>query len=393
MRGRYWRPSPLFESPPFWMYLIGFVLLLGPLVTVHELGHYLVGRFFGVHAEAFSVGFGKEIAGFTDRRGTRWRLSLLPLGGYVQFKGDMNPASVPDAEPASAANAEEARGSFQHAALWKRALIVAAGPVTNLLVTIAIFASLFAIFGKPVIDGVEDSRIVAEFTEDSPARAAGIELGDTIIAVDSAPMADFDDIKAAVAIHPDERLIFTVERDGERIDIPVRTARESRTDQFGNTSAIGFIGVGPGGGRYVFEPVGPLETIPMATGHTWDVLGMMITGIKQVITGERSIKELGGPVKIAKYSGEQMSLGVVAFIQFAALISLNLAFINFLPIPALDGGHLAFYAAEAIRRKPVGPQATEWAYRTGIFLVLVFMAVVTVNDVTSLPLFGPLFGS
>ncbi|MEQ8826929.1 MAG: site-2 protease family protein, partial [Parvibaculum sp.] len=154
-----------------------------------------------------------------------------------------------------------------------------------------------------------------------------------------------------------------------------------------------FLGIGPGGGRYVFEPVGPVQSIPMAFDHTWDVLGMMVTGIKQVLTGERSIKELGGPVKIAKYSGEQMSLGLVAFIQFAALISLNLAFINFLPIPALDGGHLAFYAAEAVRRKPVGPQATEWAYRTGIFLVLVFMAVVTVNDVVSLPVFGPLFGS
>ncbi|WP_291138306.1 RIP metalloprotease RseP [Erythrobacter sp.] len=376
------------------MYLIGFVLLLGPLVTVHELGHYLVGRFFGVHAEAFSVGFGKEIAGFTDRRGTRWRLSLLPLGGYVQFKGDMNPASVPDAEPDDAASAEEMRGSFQHAALWKRALIVAAGPVTNLLVTIAIFASLFAIFGKPVIDGVEDSRMVAVLSEQSPASEAGIEVGDVILAIDGEPMADFDDIRAAVAIHPGERMIFTVERGGERVDIPVRTARESRTDQFGNTSAIGFIGVGrPAGGRYVFEPVGPLETIPMAAEQTWDALGMMLTGIKQVITGERSIKELGGPVKIAKYSGEQMSLGIVAFVNFAALISLNLAFINFLPIPALDGGHLAFYAAEAICRKPVGPQATEWAYRTGIFLVLVFMAVVTVNDVTSLPIFGPLFGS
>ncbi|QIQ88151.1 MAG: RIP metalloprotease RseP [Erythrobacter sp.] len=373
---------------------MGFVLLLGPLVTVHELGHYLVGRFFGVHAEAFSVGFGKEIAGFTDRRGTRWRLSLLPLGGYVQFKGDMNPASVPDAEPDDAASAEEMRGSFQHAALWKRALIVAAGPVTNLLVTIAIFASLFAIFGKPVIDGVEDSRMVAVLSEQSPASEAGIEVGDVILAIDGEPMADFDDIRAAVAIHPGERMIFTVERGGERVDIPVRTARESRTDQFGNTSAIGFIGVGrPAGGRYVFEPVGPLETIPMAAEQTWDALGMMLTGIKQVITGERSIKELGGPVKIAKYSGEQMSLGIVAFVNFAALISLNLAFINFLPIPALDGGHLAFYAAEAICRKPVGPQATEWAYRTGIFLVLVFMAVVTVNDVTSLPIFGPLFGS
>ncbi|MEQ8772290.1 MAG: site-2 protease family protein, partial [Erythrobacter sp.] len=215
------------------MYLIGFVLLLGPLVTVHELGHYLVGRLFGVHAEAFSVGFGKEIAGRTDRRGTRWKLSALPLGGYVQFKGDMNPASVPDADSVTEASEEDTSGTFQNAALWKRALIVAAGPVTNLIVTIAIFASLFAIYGKPVIEGVEDSREVAVFAENSPAQAAGIQLGDTIVAVDGAPMADFDDIKAVVAIHPGERMIFTVERDDDRIDIPVTTARDSRTDRFG----------------------------------------------------------------------------------------------------------------------------------------------------------------
>ena len=393
MPGKSWRLSPLFESPPFWMYLIGFVLLLGPLVTLHELGHYLVGRWFGVHADAFSVGFGKELAGYTDRRGTRWKLSALPLGGYVQFKGDMNPASVPGDESDSEQSDEERRGSFQHASLWKRALIVAAGPVTNLLVTIAIFASLFAIYGKPVIEGVEDSRIVGLFSEQSPAREAGIEMGDLIVAVDGEPMADFDDIKAAVALHPDERMVFTVEREGERIDVPLTTARVEQTDRFGNSSAIGQIGVGPGGGRYEFERIGVLQSIPVAVGHSWDVLGMMITGIQQVLTGERSIKELGGPVKIAKYSGEQMSLGLVAFVNFAALISLNLAFINFLPIPALDGGHLAFYAAEAIRRKPVGPQATEWAYRTGIALVLAFMVVVTVNDVVSLPVFGPLFGS
>jgi len=383
----------LFESPPFWMYFIGFVLLLGPLVTVHELGHYLVGRLFGVHAEAFSVGFGKELAGVTDRRGTRWKLSAMPLGGYVQFKGDMNPASVPDTAPAGAASAEERRGSFQHAALWKRALIVAAGPVTNLVVTIAIFASLFAIYGKPVIEGVEDSRKVGAFAEGSPAAAAGMEVGDTIVAVDGSAISDFEDLKAKIALRPDTRMVFTVLREGERVDVPVTTDRIEQTDRFGNASSIGQIGVAPEGGRYVFEPVGALQSIPAATRHTWDVLGMMVTGIGQVLTGERSIKELGGPVKIAKYSGEQMSLGVVAFIQFAALISLNLAFINFLPIPALDGGHLAFYAAEAIRRKPVGPQATEWAYRTGIFLVLAFMLVVTVNDVVSLPVFGPLFGS
>jgi regulator of sigma E protease len=364
------------------MYVAGFLLVLGPLVTLHELGHLLVGRLFGVRAEAFSVGFGKEIAGFTDKRGTRWKLSVLPLGGYVQFQGDMNPASVPD----PAAPKEE--GSFQCAALWKRALIVAAGPVTNLLVAIAIFASFYAMLGKPVIEGTEDSRVIGGFAENSVAQAAGMAVGDTIIAVDGTPVTDFDQLRTAVGLHPGKAMVFTVEREGARINVPLTTARVVLTDDFGNESAVGQIGVAAAGGKYVFEDVSILEAVPLAIRQSWDLMGMMITGIKQILVGERSVKELGGPLKIAKYSGEQMSLGIVAFINFAALISLNLAFINFLPIPALDGGHLMFYLAEAIRRKPMGPQATEWAYRTGIALVLMLMVVVTVNDLFSLPLFG-----
>lgn len=372
----------MFESPPFWMYVVGFMLLLGPLVTLHELGHLLVGRLFGVKADAFSVGFGKELAGFTDKRGTRWKLSALPLGGYVQFKGDMNPASVPDAD----APVEE--GSFQHAALWKRALIVAAGPITNLVIAIAIFAAFFAIMGKPVIVGGQDSRTIGAFTEGSVAQAAGLEVGDVVVSIDGRAIRDFTELKTKVALHPGKQMVFTVERAGDSIEYPVTTARIERTDNFGNVSTEGLIGVAPAGGKYELEKVGILEAIPLGVKQSWDFLGMMITGIQQIVTGERSVDELGGPLKIAKYSGEQMSMGAAAFIHFAALISLNLAFINFLPIPALDGGHLMFYAAEAIRRKPVGPQATEWAYRTGIALVLMLMVVVTVNDIFSLPIFG-----
>ena len=372
----------MFDAPPFWMYIVGFLLLLGPLVTLHELGHLLVGRLFGVKAESFSVGFGKEIAGYTDKRGTRWKLSILPLGGYVQFQGDMNPASVPDP------SAPREEGSFQHAALWKRALIVAAGPVTNLLVAIAIFAAFFAFLGKPTITGTDDSRVVGSFSEGSVAEKAGLKVGDTIIAIDGRAITDFGELRTAVALHPAKRMAFTIERAGEQITIPITTARVVDTDSFGNESVMGQIGVAAAGGAYVLEDVGALQAIPLAVKQCWELTGMMITGIKQIVVGERSFNELGGPLKIAKYSGEQMSLGAIAFINFAALISLNLAFINFLPIPALDGGHLMFYLAEAVRRKPVGPQVTEWAYRTGIALVLMLMVVVTVNDLFSLPLFG-----
>ncbi|MEO1730085.1 MAG: RIP metalloprotease RseP [Pseudomonadota bacterium] len=378
----------MFESPPFWMYLIGFPLLLGPLVTVHELGHYLVGRWFGVHAEAFSIGFGSELVGWTDKRGTRWRISVLPLGGYVQFKGDMNPASIPDPD------APPEQGSFQSADLWKRALIVAAGPVTNLIVAVAILAAFFAVLGKPVLS--QESTRVYGFSEISPAREAGIEIGDRVVSVDDVPTRNFYEMVENVALYPDQVLTVGVMRDDKLLEFEVRTIRDSQSDRFGNAGDRGLIGVmrDPSTLNDVeWESVPLLQSIPMAVQQCWKLTKMMVTGIKQVLTGQRSIKELGGPVKIGKVAGERLSLGPVPFIELMALISLNLAFINFLPIPALDGGHLAFYAVEAVRKKPAGPQATEWAYRTGILLVLTFMVVVTFNDVTSLPVIGGLFGS
>jgi regulator of sigma E protease len=373
------------------MYLVGFPILIGFLVTVHELGHYLVGRWFGVKAEAFSVGFGREIAGYTDQHGTRWKLSLLPLGGYVQFKGDMNPASVPDQEALASADAAAQEGSFHHASLWKRTLIVAAGPVTNILVALAIFFAFFAINGKPVVEFAEDSTKVAGFAEISVARDAGVELGDTILAIDGDAVADFSALVDKVALYPGKSIVMTLDRDGRSVEIPVTIGSSVETDTFGNQGTVGRLGimrpddVPP---TLTYEDVGVLGAIPLAVSHSIDIFKMMLTGIGQIISGDRSLQELGGPIKIAKFSGEQLSLGLLAFVNFAALISLNLAFINLLPIPALDGGHLAFYAAEAVRRKPVGPQATEWAYRTGIFVVLLLMVFVTINDLVSLPLFG-----
>lgn len=372
----------MFESPPFWMYAVGFLLLLGPLVTVHELGHYLVGRWFGVKADAFSVGFGKEIVGRTDRHGTRWKLSMLPLGGYVQFRGDMNPASVPDPD----ALAEE--GSFQSAALWKRALIVAAGPVTNILVALAIFFAFSLAYGKPLPVEPEQVGVIAEFTENSRAKEAGFAIGDRIVAIDGEEMRSWREIQQNILLYPNREFVVTVIRDGRELDLPVTAAAETTTDNFGNISTIGLIGVGTRPIEERYEPVGVAEAAALSVQQSVAAANMMVTGIAQIVRGDRSLSEMGGPVKIAKFSGEQLSLGLSAFVFFVALISLNLAFINLLPIPALDGGHLAFYAVEAVRRKPVGPQATEWAYRTGIAIVLMLMVVVTVNDFVSLPLFG-----
>lgn len=369
----------MFESPPVWMYIFGFLLLLGPLVTLHEFGHYLVGRLFGVKADAFSVGFGKELAGFTDRRGTRWKLSALPLGGYVQFKGDMNPASM--AGRPEHRSSEEFDGSFNKADLWKRALIVFAGPATNILIAIAIFAAFAMAIGKPVV-----APVVGAFAEQSAARDAGLRIGDRITAVNGQPITDFYEIVGEIVPFPGRDLRLTVERDDDILSIPLTAASVVQTDRFGNEGRVGRIGIAPKSGEFV--QLGPVQATSFAASESWKITGMMVTGLGQIISGERSVKELGGPIKIAKYSGEQLSLGLLPFIGFAALISINLAFINLLPIPGLDGGHLAFYAAEAVRRKPVGQRGQEMALRVGMALVLGLMVFVTANDILSLPLFG-----
>lgn len=364
-------------SPSILTMVLAFLLVLGPLVLVHELGHYLVGRWFGIKADAFSIGFGKELFGWTDRRGTRWKVSALPLGGYVQFAGDMNAASQPDAKRLDGLSAEERGYVFHAKPLWQRALVVLAGPLTNLLVAIAIFASFNYLYGKIVA-----SPVVAGFTQTSPAREAGLKIGDRIVAIDGQAITRFDEVRERVIPYPGRTIAVEAERAGQRVSVGVPIASRIERDQFGNESRIGIIGIGAG--KVQIVPVGPVEAVTLAVDQSVGVVKLMITGIKQIVVGERSVKELGGPIKIAKFSGEKLSLGWPEFVYFAALISINLAFINLLPIPALDGGHLAFYAAEAVRRKPLGVRSQEWAFRTGMAFVLALMLFVTINDLTSL---------
>ena len=370
----------MFESPSILLMIFGFLLVLGPLVVVHEFGHYLVGRWFGVKADVFSVGFGKELAGWTDRRGTRWRLSAIPLGGYVQFAGDLNPASQADAQWQALPEAERAR-TFQSKPLWQRSLIVAAGPATNLIVAIAIFAAFFMAFGKETTPAV-----IEQFAEHSTAREAGLEVGDRILAINGTEVSSFIDLARRIELFPGSEARLTIARDGGEETLSVPIASTVVTDRFGNSSRVGRIGIVAQGMERA--GVGPLEAIRLAADHCMAIIRMMVTGLGQILSGMRSVDELGGPVKIAKYSGEQLSLGPLMFVQFVALISINLAFINLLPIPGLDGGHLAMYAAEAVRRKPLGAKGQEWAFRTGIAFVLALTVFITVNDVLSLFISG-----
>jgi regulator of sigma E protease len=364
-------------APTILMMIAAFVLLLGPLVIVHELGHYLVGRWCGVRAEAFSVGFGRELLGWTDKRGTRWKLSALPLGGYVKFAGDMNAAGMPDGEASVAPTPD----MFQAQPLWQRALIVAAGPVTNLLCAIAIFSAFNMALGTVVAPPE-----VAVLESGSPAQRAGIRIGDRIVAVDGHAIGNFAEVPPRIVPYPDQRIVLDVRRDGQDISIPVQVAPFLQKDQFGNEARIGRIGIGPV--QPHLERVGPIDAVTLGTQQTFGVVRLIATGIGQLFTGERSVKELGGPLTIARFSGEQLSLGWLQFVSFAALISINLAFINLLPIPTLDGGHLAFYAAEAVRRKPVALRSQEWAFRTGLAFVLALMLIVTFNDLAKLSIFG-----
>jgi len=375
------------QTPGLLISFLAFVLVLGPLVFLHELGHYLVGRWCGVKADVFSIGFGRELLGWTDKRGTRWKLSLLPLGGYVQFAGDMSPTSKPNAEWL-ALPADERNRTFQAKPLWQRALIVLAGPVTNLLVALVILSGFTLAYGKLVVPPV-----VGVVQSGSVAQKAGLQAGDRILAMRGDRVDTFLDVKMTVAQHPGERLDMVVERGGKRQALPIVAATRADADSFGNVQKIGFIGIGPANVQLV--RVGPVDAVVEGARQMPGIVATMVTGIGQIVTGRRDMKELGGPIKIAKFSGEQLVLGWQPFVFFVALISINLGFINLLPIPVLDGGHLAFYLAEAVRRRPVSARGQEWAFRTGLALVVALMLFVTVNDVASLDLFGAhgLFGA
>jgi regulator of sigma E protease len=365
--------------------VLAFLVCIGPLIFIHELGHYYAGRWFGVKADTFSIGFGREIFGWTDKRGTRWKVGWLPLGGYVKFAGDMNPASQASDEWMSLPADERAR-TFQAKKLWQRFIIVAAGPVTNFLFAIVAFMIIFATIGYP-----SNPATIGTVQPGSAAAVAGFQPGDRITGADGGAIETFADLQLYVMLRPDQDMVFDVRRGESDTQLRAHVRPDTRRDQFGNSARIGLLGVTPGGSTE-FTALKWYQLPGTAIDQTVDTVETMVTALGQVIVGRRSLQELGGPLKIAEVSGQQASLGWLPFFFLMTSISINLGFINLLPIPLLDGGHLLFYTIEGIRRKPLKPATQEWAFRTGLAMLLALMVFVTFNDLASFGVFTRLGG-
>ncbi len=370
-------------SPGFLYTIAIFAAVIGVLIFVHEFGHYAMGRLFGMKVETFSVGFGPEIFGWTDRRGTRWRLAAIPMGGYAKFAGDMNAASQPDPEAMRAVPAEQRSELFHFRPLWQRALVVAAGPGINFLFAILIFAAFFMTWGHQITPPV-----IGQLLPGTPAAEAGLRAGDRFVAIDGQRVDRFEDVVRIVTINPGTAMDVEIERDGQPLAMMVTPKTVLSRDRFGNEFRHGVLGVASGQLQVVRE--GPMSALRWAVVETWDVCRMMWDTIGQVVTGRRDVAELGGPVKIAQFSGQSASLGLPALISFVALISINLGFINLLPIPMLDGGHLFLYALEAVRRRPLNPRLQEWAFVSGFALLMSLMIFLTWNDLRSVGLWDKL---
>lgn len=354
--------------------IAAFLAVLTVLVFVHEWGHYIVARINGVRVEVFSIGFGPEIWGFNDKKGTRWKFSWIPLGGYVKFFGDASEASAPsDALPTM--TEEEKKVAFHHKSLAQKSAIVVAGPAVNFLFAILIIAGLYFTYGR-----VEIAPVVGEVLEGGAAEEAGIVAGDRIISIDGEEITTFRDIREHLLFKVDEQVNIDLLRNSETLTLNFILNTVDDEDILGQPTKVRQIGIRSNPDEVELIKFGPFSALWQATIETKNLTMRNLQGIGQMITGDRSVKELGGPITIARVAGKTAEYGIVSLINFAALVSIGLGMINLFPIPMLDGGHLLYYAIEAIRRKKMSEAAQEIGFKIGGVLVLSLMVFAFYND-------------
>jgi regulator of sigma E protease len=359
-------------------YIVPFLFVLTIVVFFHELGHFLVARWAGVKVLTFSLGFGPELAGFNDRHGTRWRISAIPLGGYVKFFGDDSEASTPDMETLGNMTAAEQADSFHHKKVGPRAAIVAAGPIANFLLSILIFAGMALYYGKP--SSIPRVDVVQP---DSVAASAGFKIGDVVASIDGTAIESFADMQRIVSTNAGSKLTFQVKRDGASMAIAATPALKEVKDIFGNSHKIGVLGI-----QYNAQPsdpkttpVGYVESLKIGVEQVWFLVDGTFKFVGSLFVGAGNTGDLGGPLRIAQLSGQAASLGFQFLLQLCAALSVSIGLLNLFPVPLLDGGHLLFYSVEAVRGRPLSPRAQEMGARIGLGLVLMLMVFVTYNDI------------
>jgi regulator of sigma E protease len=362
-------------------YVIPFLFVLTIVVFFHELGHFLVARWAGVKVLTFSLGFGPELAGFNDRHGTRWKISAIPLGGYVKFFGDDSEASTPSTDTLASMTEEERAGSFHHKKVGPRAAIVAAGPIANFLLAIVIFTCLFTFFGKP-----STSARVDKVEDNSAAAAAGFQVGDIVMAIDGTGIDSFSDMQRVVGTHAGDAMTFTIKRGDMTVELHGTPQLREVKDPFGNAHKIGVLGITrqTAAGDVVTERVDPATALWLGVKETWFVIDRTLAYIGGVFTGREAADQVGGPLRIAQISGQVATIGLAALIHLAAVLSISIGLLNLFPVPLLDGGHLLFYGVEAARGRPLSDRAQEMGFRIGLGLVLMLMVFATYNDILHL---------
>ncbi|HXE00320.1 MAG TPA: RIP metalloprotease RseP [Hyphomicrobium sp.] len=360
-----------------WQYGIMFLLVLTLVVFIHELGHFLVARWCGVAVKAFSIGFGPEIYGFYDKHGTRWRFAWIPLGGYVKFIDDDNPASA-RASAQRPMSAEERSGAFHSKSVGVRAAVVVAGPVANFLLAIALYAGLNAVVGVRVLPAYVDAVVA-----NSPAARAGFMPGDKIVAIGDDKIERFDDLQRIVGSNAGQELTFTVERGGETLKLNATPNADEQKDALGRTFRRGLIGIqrSVSPDKISTKAVSIPEAIVLGVQETYTNITQALGGIGDIITRKQSAEQMGGPIMMAEVTAKVAELGIDPMLRWIAFISANIGFLNLLPIPILDGGHLMFYAYEAVRGKPAGERLQQMGFQVGLALLMMLMVFVNFNDI------------